>query len=91
MSDKKREKRLSQKDTIKKVIKYIRRYLFLAVLSLLCAFVSVVTTLYLPLLTGDAVDVMIGRGRVNFADLKEILIQMGFMIGVTYAKKRQKI
>ncbi len=86
MSDRKmerREKRISQMDTIKKVCNYIRRYMFLAVLSLLCAFVSVVTTLYLPLLTGDAVDVMIGRGRVNFADLKEILLQMAIMIAVT--------
>ena len=78
-----REKRMSQWDTVKKVCKYIRHYMLLAVLSLLCAFVSVVTTLYLPLLTGDAVDVMIGRGRVNFADLKEILLQMGIMIAVT--------
>lgn len=78
-----REKRMSQRDTIKKVCKYIRHYMLLAVLSLLCAFVSVVTTLYLPLLTGDAVDVMIGRGRVNFADLKGILLQMGIMIAVT--------
>lgn len=86
MSDRKmerREKRMSQRATIKKVLDYIRHYMFLAVLSLLCAFVSVVTTLYLPLLTGDAVDVMIGRGRVNFADLKGILLQMGIMIAVT--------
>lgn len=78
-----REKRMSQWDTIKKVCRYIKHYMFLAVLSLLCAFVSVVTTLYLPLLTGDAVDVMIDRGRVNFADLKDILLQMGIMIAVT--------
>ena len=86
MSDRKterREKRMSQRDTIKKVCNYISHYMFLAVLSLLCAFVSVVTTLYLPLLTGDAVDVMIGRGRVNFVDLKEILLQMAIMIAVT--------
>ncbi len=86
MSDRKverREKRMSQWDTVKKVCNYIRHYMFLAALSLLCAFVSVVTTLYLPLLTGDALDVMIGKGRVNFGDLKEILVQMGIMIAVT--------
>jgi len=77
------EKRMSQGETVGKVLKYIKHYMFLAILSLLCAFVSVVTTLYLPLLTGDAVDVMIDRGRVNFADLKEILFQMGIMIAVT--------
>ena len=86
MSDRKierTEKRMSQKETVGKVLKYIRHYMLLAILSLLCAFVSVVTTLYLPLLTGDAVDVMVGRGRVNFVDLKEILVQMGIMIAVT--------
>lgn len=80
---KKKEKKMTQMETVKKVLKYIRHYIFLAVLSLLCAFASVVTTLYLPLLTGDAVDVMIDRGRVNFADLKEILFVMGVMIAVT--------
>lgn len=86
MSEKKTEKRehrMSQMDTVKKVLKYIKHYIFLAVISLLCAFVSVVTTLYLPMLTGEAVDVMIDRGRVNFTDLREILFQMGIMIVIT--------
>lgn len=77
------EKRMSQIDTVKKVLKYIKHYIILAIISLFCAFVSVVTTLYLPMLTGDGVDVMIDKGRVNFTDLREILLQMGIMIAVT--------
>lgn len=77
------EKRMSQVDTVKKVLKYIKHYIILAIISLVCAFVSVVTTLYLPMLTGDGVDVMIDKGRVNFTDLREILLQMGIMIAVT--------
>lgn len=76
---KKREKR----DTVRRVLRYIRSYWWLMAVSLLSAAVSVVFTLYLPILTGDAVDVMVDRGRVNFGDLKGILAQMAVVIGVT--------
>ena len=55
-----------QKETIHKILVYIRHYWWLILGSLFCAAVSVVFTLYLPILTGYAVDVMIGRGRVDF-------------------------
>lgn len=73
----------SQKDTIKKVLVYIRHYWWLMLCSLLFAAVTVVFTLYLPTLTGNAVDVMIDKGRVNFIDLKDILIRMVIVIGIT--------
>lgn len=45
-----------QKETLIKVLKYIRPYRFLIALTILMAVVSVILTLYLPILTGDAVD-----------------------------------
>lgn len=76
-------KKDSKKKTIKKVLLYIRKYWWLMLFSLLLATITVVFTLYLPVLTGDAVDVMIGKGRVNFVELKEILIRMAVVICIT--------
>lgn len=73
----------SQKETIKKVLIYIKHYWWLMLCSLLFAAVTVIFTLYLPTLTGNAVDVMISKGRVNFIDLKDILVQMVIVICIT--------
>ena len=67
-----------QKKTAAKVLSYIRHYFFLAVLSLLFAAVNVVTALYLPMLTGDAVDTMLKKGAVDFILLKELLFFIAF-------------
>lgn len=77
--------RKRQKKTVGKVLSYIRTHLFLAALSLVFAAVNVVTTLYLPMLTGDAVDVMIKKGAVDFSSLKKILFQMCIVISITGA------
>ncbi|MCD7826807.1 MAG: ABC transporter ATP-binding protein/permease [Clostridiaceae bacterium] len=73
----------NQKKTIRKVLLYIRQYWWLILLSLLFAAVSVVFTLYLPILTGDAVDRMIEKGKVDFTGLKDILARMVVVIAVT--------
>ena len=49
-------KHKSQKDTLRKVLHYIRRYWFFLGLSLILAAVTVVLTLYVPVLTGEAVE-----------------------------------
>lgn len=72
-----------QKETIHKILVYIRHYWWLILGSLFCAAVSVVFTLYLPILTGYAVDVMIERGRVDFVVLKELLMKMAVIILIT--------
>lgn len=78
-------KRRSQKETILKVLNYIRKYWWLMLVSLLFAGVTVVLTLYLPILTGDAVDAMVEEGGVNFAVLTELLVKMAVIIGITGA------
>ena len=69
----KTEKTVSQKETFAKVLRYIRQYWAFIVLSLVFATVSVILTLYVPILTGDAVDVIIGKGNVDFKALFGVL------------------
>lgn len=80
---KKTMSRSDQWTTIKKVLHYIRRYSLLVLISLILAAVTVVTTLYLPILTGDAVDLMLGRGKVDFPALLHLVRLMVFVIAVT--------
>ena len=78
----KMEKKSSQMDALKKVLNYIRRYWFMVGLSLVLAAVTVVFTLYIPILTGDAVDLLLGKGNVDFpavfAIMKKIAVAMVF-------------
>lgn len=71
-----------QSQTLKKVLLYIRRYWFFLGVSLLMAFITVVLSLYIPKLTGSAVDFMIGEGRVDFAGVKDIIIRIAVCTGI---------
>ncbi|MDD2958128.1 MAG: ABC transporter ATP-binding protein [Lachnospiraceae bacterium] len=75
----------SQMDTLKKVLGYIRHYRLFLALSLLCAAVSVVLSLYNPILIGQAVDVIIGPGNVAFETVVQILWKMAVLILITAA------
>ena len=70
----------TNKATMKRVLKYIRKYTPALVLSLLLAGLTVLLTLYIPILTGNAVDLIIGKGQVDmpgiFAIMKKIAIAM---------------
>lgn len=70
----------NNKETLKRVLKYIRKYTPALVLSLLLAGLTVLLTLYIPILTGNAVDLIIGKGQVDmagiFAIMKKIAIAM---------------
>lgn len=72
-----------KKGTLKKVLKRIKRYRLFILFSLLCAVVSVALSLYLPILTGEAIDLLLGPGEVRFSGLWPILLQMGVLIGIT--------
>lgn len=73
----------NQKNTLKKVLRYIRRYWLLLLVSLLFAAVTVVFTLYLPVLTGDAVDCIVGPGQVDFSKILDILKKAALIILAT--------
>ena len=65
---------------LKKVLRYIKKYRFLVALSILLAAVTVAATLYIPILTGNAVDLIVGPGQVDFAGIFRILVQVGVII-----------
>ncbi|MDE7211849.1 MAG: ABC transporter ATP-binding protein, partial [Lachnospiraceae bacterium] len=56
----------SNRGTMMKVLRYIRRYWFFVAVSILCAALTVALTLYVPILTGDAIDYIIDKGLVDF-------------------------
>ena len=74
---------MKQKETLRRVLTYLRPYGALLVLSLILAVVTVALTLYIPILTGDAVDCLVERGAVDFAALAPILMQIGVVAALT--------
>ena len=77
------KKNTAQKGTLKKVLKYVQRHGFFMVLSILFAAITVALTLYTPILIGDAIDLIVGKGQVDFAGIAAILIKTGILIGIT--------
>lgn len=75
--------RSEQSETLKKVLRYLKRYWFFLALSFGLAAITVASTLYIPLLTGDAVDCLIGKGQVDFKGVFAVLKRMVMVIGVT--------
>lgn len=73
----------NNKKTLKKVFQYIGKYWLYLVFSILCAMLTVILTLYVPILTGDAIDCILEPGKVDFATLGNILLWMLIAIGLT--------
>ena len=83
-----REERASRMATIRRVQRYLRRYWPLMALSLALAAVPVALTLYVPVLTGDAVDQIVGPGQVGFAAVGSIALTIGVIVGVPALAQR---
>ncbi|MDD6661970.1 MAG: ABC transporter ATP-binding protein [Lachnospiraceae bacterium] len=79
------KKQAGQKEIMKKVLDYIRPQWLLVLLSLLMAAVSVALTLYLPVLTGNVVDHILGPGKVEFSAIFQIMRTMVAAIALTAA------
>ncbi|MEE1073580.1 MAG: ABC transporter ATP-binding protein, partial [Cellulosilyticum sp.] len=77
------KKEAKQKETIIKVLRYIRRYWGYVIVSILLATVTVISTLYIPILIGDTVDFIIGSNQVDFASIWSNLKLMIGVIGIT--------
>ena len=73
------------KSTVKRILSCIGRYKWGVGASLACAFVTVLLTLYVPILTGRAIDCIVGAGAVDFAGMWTILKQIGIIIAITAA------
>lgn len=76
---------VDKKYTWKKVFHYIGRYWFMVLASLLLAALTVALTLYIPILTGDAVDLMIDKGLVDMDGILAIVKKIGIAVLVTAA------
>ena len=74
---------MKQSETLKKVLRYIRKYWFFLVCSILCAAATVTLTLYIPILTGDAIDCILGQGKVDFPAVFVILKKMAIAVALT--------
>jgi len=75
-------KKKLDKNTIKQVLHYIRRYRLLLVLSLLFAFVSAVLSLYIPILVGQAIDCAVGVNHVDIESIVALLIRIAICTAV---------
>lgn len=76
---------MKQKDTLKKVLNYIRKYWFAVILSLILAALTVVLTLYIPILTGDAVDLIVAKGLVDMPGIFTVMKKIAIVMLITAA------
>lgn len=77
------EKKTSQADTLKEVMHHLGRYRIFLVFSVLLAAVSVALTLYIPKLTGNAVDYIVSKGNVDFPGVFRVMLQIGICTLIT--------
>lgn len=77
------ENKDQNKQTLKRILKCIKKYSVLVVFSLICAAVSVVLTLYAPILMGNGVDKIVGAGNVDFNGLKAVLVKLVVVVAIT--------
>ncbi len=71
--DKKKKLQGFDKAVLKRVLTHIKKYRILVILSFVCAMITVASTLYAPILTGDAIDLIVGKGLVDFDGIKDII------------------
>ena len=72
-----KQKKKGQSETLREVVRRLGRYRIFLVFSVLLASVSVALTLYIPKLTGNAVDYIISKGNVDFPGVFRVMIQIG--------------
>ena len=71
--DKKKKLQGFDKAVLKRVLTHIKKYRILVILSFVCAMITVASTLYAPILTGDAIDLIVGKGLVDFDGINDII------------------
>lgn len=70
-------------DTLKKIFQYAKKYTPLFVFSIVFATITVVTTLYLPIITGNAIDYIVEPGKVEFVQILQYIKQGIIFMGIT--------
>ena len=74
---------MKQAGTFKKILNYIRKYWFMVAMSIVLATVTVVLTLYIPILTGDAVDLIVEKGNVDMVGILAIMKKIAVVMVIT--------
>ena len=80
--------KMNKAGTIRKVLSYMKRYIPLLVISLALSVVTVALTLYFPILTGRAIDLIVGKGKVDFTAMTAILTSAAIIVEIASAAKR---
>ncbi len=80
---KENRKRRKQTETLKKVLKYIEKYKIFLILSLFFAVATVISTLYIPVVTGQVIDHILAPGQVEFPVIFRLLGKIGVITGLT--------
>lgn len=85
MVDKKpaRTKKKGSAQTLKELLRYVKPYYSQLVLAVLFSLVSVAATLYAPILIGHGVDVIIGKGKVDFDEIVPVIVTLMLTVAVT--------
>lgn len=79
----KKERSIKNREIYRRILRLIQPYRHLLILSLIFAVVSVVLTLYAPVLTGRGIDLVIGKGNVDFDGLRPILVRFALVVAAT--------
>ncbi len=69
--------------TLKRVLSYVGKYNILIVASFILAAITVILSLYAPVLIGQAIDLIIGKNSVDFEGIKAVAIRFAVIIGIT--------
>lgn len=77
------KKQGNNRETEKRILKLIKPYGHLLIMSLIFAVISVVLTLYAPVITGQGIDLIVGKKQVDFAALMPLLVKFGIVVGFT--------
>ena len=83
MSEKQAKRERTDRETIKRILLLIRPYKIFLIISFLCAAVSVAAQLIVPILCGNAIDYMIGKGRVDFQGIATIVTAIAAATAIT--------
>ena len=81
------KRKKESKGTLKKVLQYVGRYWYLVAFSILLAAVSSLLMLYVPILIGDTIDLIIGKGLVDFSAVLALLIKAGTVVFIVAASQ----
>lgn len=80
----KKSRPILQKTTLKQLLSYVKRYRFSFIFALVFAVVTVASNLIIPILTGQAIDAIIGKGKVDFIVISTILMKIAVLLGIGF-------